>query len=231
MFSMSIRAVVLDFDGVIADTERLHYAAFRDVFAERGWALDEAAYFDRYLGCDDYGLVREFTRDMAVTVTEDDTARLVESKGRLFARHLESADILFPGAKASIEQLAACFPMGIASGALHHEIVAILRAAGLLERFRVIVAADDVAATKPAPEPYLTAAGRLGIPPSACVAIEDSAPGLEAARSAGMRTIGVTTTSSRQALASADRIVAGLHEVSPELVAALGRKSARRSFL
>jgi beta-phosphoglucomutase-like phosphatase (HAD superfamily) len=219
---MSIRAVVLDFDGVIADTERLHYAAFRDVFSERGWTLDETAYFDRYLGCDDHGLVREFVRDIGVTVTDQDAGRLVESKGRLFGRHLESADILFPGAKTSIEQLAARFAMGIASGARHHEIVAILRTAGLLEHFPVIVAADDVRATKPAPEPYLTAAGRLGIPPSACVAIEDSAPGLEAARSAGMRTIGVTTTSPRHVLTSADRIVAGLHEVSLELVASLG---------
>jgi HAD superfamily hydrolase (TIGR01509 family) len=221
---MSIRAVVLDFDGVIADTERLHYAAFRDVFLGRGWMLHEAAYFDRYLGCDDHGLVREFARDIGVTVNDDDSERLVEAKGLLFGRHLESADILFPGAKASIERLAARFPMGIASGARRHEIVAILRVAGLLERFPVIVAADDVAATKPAPEPYLTAAERLGIPPSDCVAVEDSAPGLEAARSAGMRTIGVTTTLPRHALALADRIVAGLHEVSPEIVAALGEK-------
>jgi HAD superfamily hydrolase (TIGR01549 family) len=215
---MSIRAVVLDFDGVIADTERLHYAAFREVFAARGWTLDEATYFDRYLGCDDYGLVREFARDVGVTVTDVDSARLVEAKGRLFGQHLESTDILFPGAKSSIERLASRFPMGIASGALRHEIVAILRTAGLLDRFSAIVAANDVTATKPAPEPYLTAAERLGIPPSACVAVEDSTAGLEAARAAGMRTIGVTTTLPRHALAAADRIVAGLHEVSPALI-------------
>jgi beta-phosphoglucomutase len=222
MLTMPIRAVVLDFDGVIADTERLHFAAFRDVFSGRGWTLDEATYFDRYLGCDDYGLVREFTRDIGVTVTATETEALVSGKGRLFGRHLESADIVFPGAKSSIEQLAGRFQMGIASGALHHEIVAILQTAGLLERFPVIVAADDVASTKPDPEPYLRAAERLGIPPGACVAVEDSSAGLQAARSAGMRTIAVTTTSPPALLGGADRIVAGLHEVSPELVAALG---------
>jgi HAD superfamily hydrolase (TIGR01509 family) len=215
---MSIRAVVLDFDGVIADSERLHYAAFREVFAARGWTLEETTYFDRYLGCDDYGLVREFARDIGVTVTNGDSQRLVEAKGQLFGRHLESADILFPGAKPAIERLASRFPMGIASGALHHEIVAILRTAGVLDRFSAIVAANDVTATKPAPDPYLTAAERLGVPPSACVAVEDSAAGLESARAAGMRTIGVTTTLPRHALAAADRIVAGLHAVSPELV-------------
>jgi beta-phosphoglucomutase-like phosphatase (HAD superfamily) len=216
-----IRAVVLDFDGVIADTERLHYAAFREVFAARGWTLEEGTYFDRYLGCDDYGLVREFARDIGVVVTDGDLKHLVAAKGDLFGRHLESTDILFPGVKRSIEQLAERFPIGIASGALHHEIVAILRTAGLLDRFSAIVAADDVTATKPAPEPYLTAADRLGLSPADCVAVEDSTAGLESARSAGMRTIGVTTTLPRHALAAADRIVAGLHEVSPELVEGL----------
>jgi beta-phosphoglucomutase-like phosphatase (HAD superfamily) len=219
---MPARAVVLDFDGVIADTERLHYAAFHQVFAARGWVLDETTYFDRYLGCDDFGLVREFARDIGVVITDADSHELVTAKGQLFGRHLESTDILFPGAKSSIERLASRFSMGIASGALHHEIVAILRTAGLLDRFSTIVAANDVTATKPAPEPYLTAAERLGIPPSACVAVEDSSAGLEAARSAGMHTIGVTTTLPRHALATADRIVAGLHQVSPELVAGLG---------
>ena len=103
---MPIRAVVLDFDGVIADTERLHYAAFREVFAARGWMLDEATYFDRYLGCDDLGLVREFARDIGVAVTNGDSQQLVDAKGRLFGRHLESTDILFPGAKSAIERLA-----------------------------------------------------------------------------------------------------------------------------
>ena len=219
---MSIRAVVLDFDGVIADTEKLHFAAFRDLFALHGWVLDEHAYFERYLGCDDYGLVRDFARDHGIAVSDSEVDELAAAKAERFQRHLASADILFPGTKSSVEALAEHFVLGIASGALHHEIVAILRQAGLLDRFQVIVAADDVTATKPAPEPYLAAAAGLGIDPVACVAVEDSAAGLQAARSAGMRTIAVTTTSPRAALEQADRIVSGLHEVSPALVTALG---------
>jgi HAD superfamily hydrolase (TIGR01509 family) len=223
---MSIRAVIFDFDGVIADTERLHYAAFRDVFAGRGWTLAEDVYFDRYLGCDDLGLVRDFSRDNALSLTAEDVDELAAAKGRLFSRHLSTGDVLFPHARACIEALAARFPLGIASGALGREIAAILGAAGLLDRFPVIVAADDVTASKPAPEPYLAAAAALGVPPAACVAIEDSAPGLQAARAAGMRTIGVTTTSPADALSGADRIVRGLDEVSPGLVDALGSTHA-----
>jgi beta-phosphoglucomutase-like phosphatase (HAD superfamily) len=165
--------------------------------------------------------VKAFTRDHDLALSADDTDALVAAKGRLFGRHLSSADILFPGARLSIERLAAHFTVGIASGALHHEIVAILRAAGIFDLFQTIVAADDVSATKPAPEPYLTAAARLGVAPESCVAVEDSVPGLQSARAAGMRTIGVTTTSPAHALTDADRVVAGLHEVSPELVAGL----------
>jgi sugar-phosphatase len=84
-----------------------------------------------------------------------------------------------------------------------------------------VVAADDVSATKPNPEPYLHAARGLGIVPGACLAIEDSAPGLEAARSAGMRTIGITTTLTRERLGGADRIIDDLSELSLEMVAAL----------
>jgi len=219
---MPITTVVFDFDGVIADTERLHLGAFQQVFGERGWTLDEAAYFDRYLGCDDRGLVTAFADDERLALAPDDVEALVRAKVKSFSRHLSSGDVLFPGARDAIERLASRFSLGIASGALHHEIVAILTAAGLGARFPVIVGADDVASTKPSPEPYLTAAARLGVAPSTCVAIEDSQPGLQAARSAGMRTIAVTTTSSGAALSAADRVVSTVADVSPDLVAELG---------
>jgi sugar-phosphatase len=85
----------------------------------------------------------------------------------------------------------------------------------------VIVAADDVTMCKPSPEPYLTAAHRLGVDPRAAVAIEDSAAGLVAARAAGMRTIALTTTSAPHLLTDADRVVATLAEVTPALVLGL----------
>jgi HAD superfamily hydrolase (TIGR01509 family) len=220
-----ITAVVFDFDGVIADTEGLHLKAFQQVFARRGWRLDEAEYFDRYLGCDDRGLVGAYTRDhrLALDVAEIDA--LLAAKADAFARQLDSVDVLFPGARLAIERLAARFTTAIASGALHHEIVHILAAADLGDLFPVIVGADDVTSCKPSPEPYLMAAERLGVSPSACVAIEDSLPGLQAARSAGMRTIGIATTSPAHLLAGADRVVTTLGDVSPELVAELGRSA------
>jgi len=223
---MPIAAVIFDFDGVIADTEHLHLGAFREAFSGRGWTLDEADYFDRYIGFDDRGLVVAYADDRQIALSEQDFRMLLSAKKAAFSRHLSSASVLFPGAKDAIERIAARFPVGIASGALHHEIAAILKVSGLLHLFPVIVGADDVTTTKPSPAPYLAAAARLGIRPSDCVAIEDSVAGLQAAHGAGMHTIAVTTTAPGHLLAVADRVVSSLAEVTPELVAELGAPAA-----
>jgi beta-phosphoglucomutase len=220
-----ITTVVFDFDGVLADSEGLHLRAFQEVFARRGWQLNERDYFDRYLGYDDDGLVVAFGREHQLNLGDAQIGALVTEKTALFAASLQAGDILFPTAPACIDRLAARFKLGIASGALKSEITHILGAAGLLRHFPVIVAADDVSETKPSPEPYLTAAARLGVDPAECVAIEDSAPGLLAARSAGMRTIGLTTTSPRHVLVDAHVIFDGLHQVTAETIAKLGQSA------
>lgn len=219
----SITTVIFDFDGVIADTEGLHLRAFQEIFDEHGWTLDERDYFDRYLGYDDVGLVVAFGREHSLNLTDDRIDTLVDAKTHLFATYLEAGDVLFPTASACIDRLSAAYKLGIASGALKIEITSILDAAKLRDRFPVIVAADDVTECKPAPEPYLKAAQALGASPRTCVAIEDSPAGLSAAKAAGMRTIGLTTTSPRYLLTDADVVFDGLHQISAETVARLGR--------
>jgi beta-phosphoglucomutase len=224
--SPAITTVVFDFDGVLADTERLHLRAFQEVFTTRGWTLDESAYFDQYLGYDDRGLVLAFGDDHSLGLTSGDVKTLVADKGQVFAAHVATGDVVFPGTRACVERMAARFTLGIASGALKDEIITILEAADLLQFFPVIVAANDVTACKPAPEPYLTAAQRLGVIPASCAAVEDSAPGLAAARTAGMYTIGITTTTPAELLTLADRVIRHLDELTPDLVAALGSAAA-----
>jgi len=219
----SITTVIFDFDGVIADTEGLHLRAFQDVFERRGWQLDERDYFDRYLGYDDVGLVVAFGQERSLRLSRQDVVAMVEAKTHLFATYLEAGEVVFPTAPACISRLSASYRLGIASGALKIEITSILQTANLLDRFPVIVAADDVTECKPAPEPYLKAAEGLGVEPARCVAIEDSPAGLAAAKAAGMRTIGLTTTSPRHLLTDADIVLDGLHQISAETVAKLGR--------
>ena len=221
------RGVVFDFDGVLADTEGLHLAAYQEVFATRGWRLDERAYFERYLGFDDRGLIDAYAADHGLRIASGDVDAILAAKTAAFEERIAAGNVLYPGARACLARLAPRFRLAVATGSLRAEVVEILTTAGVLDLFAGIVAADDVTETKPAPEPYLTAAARMRVPPSDCAAIEDSRWGLASARAAGMRTIGITTTSSRAALADADLIVEGLDEVTADVIASLAdRRSA-----
>jgi HAD superfamily hydrolase (TIGR01509 family) len=211
-------AVVFDFDGVLVDTEPLHLAAFQEAFVPRGWALDDASYAARYLGYDDLDLIRTFADDHGFPLGADEVDELARRKGQAFRSRLSPADVLYPGAAACVARLAARFPLAIASGSLHAEIVHILEGAGLRAPFRAIVGADDVERSKPAPDSYVRAAALLGVPPDRAVAVEDSPWGLEAARAAGLRTIAVTTTSPAASLAAADRVLPGLGDLTVDLV-------------
>jgi beta-phosphoglucomutase-like phosphatase (HAD superfamily) len=211
-------AVVFDFDGVLADTERLHLRAFQEVLAPHGLPLDEASYFDNYLGFDDRGLIVQLSRDRGVALDAATIGAILESKARHFAALVSAGAALFPAAPACVARLGARFPLAIASGALSHEIVAILDGAGLTPAFRAIVGADQVAASKPAPDCYLEATRRLGVSPASAVAIEDSRWGLDAARAAGLRTIAITTSYPASALTPADVVVSTLDAVTDTLV-------------
>ena len=125
--------------------------------------------------------------------------------------------------------MAGQYLLAICSGALRREIEAILQAAGLRHHFSMIVAADDVARGKPDPEGYLLALQRLqekyqphpAILPAECLVIEDSLPGIEAGKDAGMTCLAVTTSVKGELLLQADAVVASLHEVNASMLAEL----------
>jgi HAD superfamily hydrolase (TIGR01509 family) len=214
-------AVIFDFDGVLADTEHLHLRAFQETFAAHGWTLDERSYTERYLGYDDRTTIAAFLRDHDVAVNRDAVEALFREKAASFDVLRSSGAVLYPSAAACVKRLGTRFPLAIASGSLRSEIVAILNGASLVSAFRAIVSAEDVGRSKPAPDPYLRAAQLLGVGPDECVAIEDSHFGLTAARSAGMKTIAVTSTSSADALVAADHIVRDLDELTADVIQGL----------
>jgi beta-phosphoglucomutase len=117
--------------------------------------------------------------------------------------------------------MAAAFPLGIASGALRHEIEAVLRGGRMDRHFRFIVASGDTAEGKPAPDPYIRAAELHGYEPEECLAIEDSRWGIESAKAAGLQCVAITHTYSRDQLSMADSIIGSLEELTPALINAL----------
>jgi len=215
---MVLKAIVFDFDGVIADSEPLHFAGFRDVLAREGVELAERDYYERYLGFDDVGVFAEMGRDRGLEWSRARIGDLVDRKAARMLELIGSASILFPGAADAIRRAAAEVPIAIASGALRHEIVGPLRREGLDTLFTAIVAAEDAAASKPAPDPYLLAVRRLrdalggALEPRECVAVEDSHWGLQSAAAAGLRTVAIGQSYDAAAL-SADLVLDSVRDL------------------
>jgi beta-phosphoglucomutase len=213
-----LQAIVFDFDGVIADSEPLHLRAYQSVLEKAGIELTRADYYSRYLGFDDSGLFRALAKDKGIVITDDAVDAWIASKSRLIEDWLSSGSVLFPGAAACIQQLARQFPLAVASGALAPEIELVLNTAGLGGCFKAIASASDDVRGKPAPDLYLLALAKLrrlvSVEAAACVAIEDSHWGLEAARNAGLRTVAVTHTYPADQLAGADLVVNRLSDIT-----------------
>jgi HAD superfamily hydrolase (TIGR01509 family) len=210
-----VAAVIFDFDGVLADTEDLHCAAFQQVARERGLALSRDDYYLRFLGLPDHDCIAAFCAGAGQTLPPADVDRLVARKRRHYAE-LSRTTGLYPGVAPTLRQLSEHFALAIASGAARDEIQAVLRRAGVQSLFGTVVAAEDVTAGKPAPDPFLRALDGLNRPgarPVAareCVVVEDSPAGVTAARAAGMRCIAVTTSHDGAAFTDADAVIDGV---------------------
>lgn len=226
---MSLLGVIFDFDGVIADTERLHLRAFQQVLSGGPLMLTEEAYDARYLGYDDAGVFNALAADHGRRLSRGELASMVTEKGRRYDALVAAGEVVFADAPDCIARLAADVILGVASGALHAEIEAILEGAGLRRHFSAIVAADDVERSKPAPDSYARAvellSAELGRPPSPSgfVAIEDSRWGIEAAAAAGLPCVGITTSYGPEDLPGAVLVVSRLAEVDRDALAALCR--------
>jgi beta-phosphoglucomutase len=212
----ALQAVIFDFDGVIANSEPLHLMAFQQALAEDGIDLSESDYYNRYLGYDDVGMFQTLARDRGLTVSDGQVTTLVARKGVKLQAMLHAGSVLFPGAADFIRQAAAAVPIAIASGALRHEIDEIIESAGLAQLFAAVVASGDTPQSKPSPAPYLLAFEKLSratgleLDPRRCVAIEDSRWGLESARGAGLRCVGVTNSYPADQLGQVELVVSGL---------------------
>jgi len=221
-----ISALIFDFDGVLADTERLHLAAMQAALRTArgaGLALSPEDYYARYLGFDDEGVFRMLGADQGIDIGDERIRELVEEKGRLYDALAGSGEgLLYPGATECVRRFHGRLPLAIASGAYADEIRGVLRPAGLLSCFETIVGCGDTPAGKPAADPYIEAAHRLGVEPHRCVAIEDSRWGIQSAVAAGMTCIAVTTNYTAHELPGAVIVVPSLDAVTLELIGRLG---------
>jgi HAD superfamily hydrolase (TIGR01509 family) len=181
-------AILFDFNGVIIDDEPQHCDALIATLAEYGYDLDREAYYREYLGFDDRECFRFTFGRLGRPVDEPALAEAIERKHAHYARAVRGSLRLVPGAREFVEAAALDgYQLAIVSGALRREIELALELADLRPHFAEIVAAEDVSACKPDPQGYNRARAALALAPSRCVVVEDSLPGLAAARAAGLR--------------------------------------------
>jgi beta-phosphoglucomutase len=219
-----ISAIVFDFDGVLADSEPLHLRAYQEVLEPLGASLPREEYYAKYLGYDDTGVFTALSESRGLTLDDRAIEALIEDKSRILDELIDEragGDVLYPGAAECVARLAETWPLGIASGALRTDIERMLRGRQLDRYFRFIVASGDTPAGKPAPDPYRRAAELHGVPPGACLAIEDSRWGIESAKTAGLWCIGITNTYPVSELLEADSIITSLTELTPLLIKAI----------
>lgn len=213
-----IEAIVWDFDGVIVDSEPLHYRAFLEVARAFDVTFSYDEYLDRFIGYDDRDAFRVMLGQQPGGSPNEDVnqlQQLCEDKAVAFEHCVAQGVNMLPGAAELIAEAHHAMPIAIASGATRHDIDLILNALGLTGSFQTIVSADDVAQSKPHPASYTMAAQHLGVAPGRCLAIEDTAAGIASARDAGLMTLAVMTTArDRTALLNAHRITDSLADVN-----------------
>ena len=216
-----IKAIFFDFNGVIINDERIHLKAYREILTAEGVDLTDEDYFAS-LGMDDVAFVRAAYRRANKSLTDEKTRELIESE---HARHREliKKDLPVPtGVVDFIKSVARHYDLAIVSMAERSEIDHVLNLAGIANCFSIIVSAEPGLKHKPAPDCYQRALEQLNktrrdkrnlpLLPRECLVIEDAPPGIQSARAAQMRTIGVTTTVAEPALRNA-----GADVVTPNL--------------
>lgn len=215
------KALIFDFDGVITDSEILHFRAFNAVLEQFDVQLTTKEYYKAFLCFSDVDCYKMLIKQGRLKITQEQIPGLVEEKTVIFEDLAKNEGQLIEGVRDFLSMLAANdIAMGIYSGALLPEIEMILEDAGLRGHFETVVSAEHVKNGKPDPEGFSLALEKLNakrserILPEQCVVIEDANWGLLAARAAGMHAVGITNSYEAKQLAAAERIVGSLSQLS-----------------
>jgi HAD superfamily hydrolase (TIGR01509 family) len=186
----SPRAVLWDLDGTLVDSEEYHWRAWQQTMAAEGLALTREQFAATFGRRNASFLPDWLPEDLAA---EESIRRISEAKEECYRRLILAEGCpAVPGAAAWVQRLAQeGWLQAVASSAPRHNVDAVVAALGLGQYFQATVAAEDVPIGKPNPDVFLLTASRLAVPPSRCIVVEDAAVGIEAARRAGMRSIGI----------------------------------------
>ncbi|HEY8747740.1 MAG TPA: HAD family phosphatase [Tepidisphaeraceae bacterium] len=204
-------AVVFDFDGVLVNSEPLHFQAFRNVLATENIELTEDEYYSQLIGFDDKGAFRHLYETRKLTLSPKTFLSLMARKSSAMMQLIHRRQFAaLPGVEQFVRGLWRRRGLAICSGALREEIEAMLEGISLRDCFPVIVAAEDVTIGKPDPQGYLMAIKQLGekmhrsLKPADCLIVEDAPTVIRSVRAVGFPVIGVATSYPLEKLADAN---------------------------
>ncbi|MHB8481762.1 MAG: HAD family hydrolase [Nitrospiria bacterium] len=216
-----LKAIIFDFNGIIANDESIHFKLFAKVMAGEQVVISREEYNQLYLHLNDHDAFMTGLQKHNKTFTPESLSKLIHRKTVDYNKVISTQEVLFPDAPDFIRKMAGLFPLAIASGALNAEIEFILKRTKLEEFFPVIIGAEKAVQGKPHPECYLNALQELNthykknpqIKPPEVLVIEDSIGGIEGAHRAGMVCLAVTNSYPKNELNSADFIVDSLSQI------------------
>lgn len=225
-----IRAILMDFNGVIINDEPLQFKAYQEIFKGEGMEITEEDYY-RCTGMNDTSFVRaqyeNFGKELSVEKINEITSKKTE-KWRSFT---DGEIPLFENVENFIKKCEKRFALGIVSMAKREEIEHVLMRTALADKFSALITAEDVSNHKPDPECYLkgfqildkirTNQGHYPLVHKECLVIEDAPQGIQAAKRAGMKVLAVTNTFDEKTLreAGADSVTHNLNDWMPESIA------------
>lgn len=218
-----LKAVIFDFDGIIVDTEPIHFQAFQSILQPVGLGYSWEEYLEKYIGFDDRDAFREAFSSAGILLDDGMLAEFINRKAEFFERIVRQGVQPYPGVIDLVKELSGNLPLGLCSGALRRDIMPILEQFGLQKSFDTIVTADDVQASKPDPESYILSIKRLTevfqrstIDPRECIAIEDTPAGILSAAGAGIHVLAVTNSYEKERLGGAMHITDSLENITFE---------------
>lgn len=209
-----MQAIIFDMDGLMIDTEKVYWAVTRQIIAEHGKQVSDQT-LGRMMGRSPIKSIEVLIRETGLTA---DPRELLEKREARVKRVLEQGVELMPGLLDVLGQFRPRYKLGIATSAPMYLVDVILRRLELRSCFDAIQTSDNVIEGKPAPEIYLKAMARLGVPPDECIVLEDSSNGARAGKNAGAYVIAVPSQYTRdQDFSFADYIAHDLLDAASQV--------------
>jgi HAD superfamily hydrolase (TIGR01509 family) len=211
-----LSAVIFDFDGIIVDSEPLHFGAFNEVLEPLGKTISWADYCETYIGYDDRDAFKQIFKAHKEKLCSGDLKALIARKAGILQEYINDGKVVpLPGAVELVKSIPARLPVALCSGALKSDIEPVLEKLGIGDAFSVMVTAEDTDKSKPDPAPYRLALKKLGIKDaSTALAIEDTPAGIFSAKGAGLKVLAVTNSYDREYLMEADAVTDSLEHVN-----------------